>query len=650
MNVIFDIEANGYNPTKIWVIICKDFDTGEVNVFRRPSDDDSEKNRFLEYSRGVKTWIGHNILGYDLPALVRILGQTNPDIDCVIDTYICSKLIDYPRDGHSIENYGEEFSFPKIDHKDFSTYTVELEEYCRRDVEIAEKIYKKYYKYISNVEHRLSINLEQRFYALCRDMESYGFYVDSKKILRLLDKVSTELKVLDTDIQQTFLPKLKYIRTITPKATKYGTISLSNIPKTLRSNIHELGVDCSFDYCEWVEFNPSSPKQIVEVLNQAGWKPTVKTKTHIETERRIRQLDKMRRRGPELDGELQTLKNKLNHLSTYGWKVNEENLSTLPDTAPKSARVLAKRILYEARRRTLKEWSELVGDDNRIHGKFQSIGAWTHRMSHQHPNMANVTNEFDTNGKVKLLGKELRQCWTVPKNRLLVGVDAEGIQLRIFAHLVNDPSLIKALVEGKKSDKTDPHSLNKRIIGDTCKTRQAAKRFIYALFLGGGLPKLAEILETSLSEAKEAVDRVMRQYSRWQSLKEFEIPRDSRRGWFTGVDGRRVRILGDTQSEREHLWMSGQLQNGEKVIIATAAVAAAPLIKQYDAHFVDIVHDEYQVECPNDFTVALEVAKILDNQIRMAGVNLGLNCPLAGSYWNDDHHEYTIGRNWYETH
>ena len=97
------------------------------------------------------------------------------------------------------------------------------------------------------------------------------------------------------------------------------------------------------------------------------------------------------------------------------------------------------------------------------------IGAWTGRMAHQTPNTANIPNDLDTQGKKKLLGKEMRSLWRAPRYRLFVGVDAEGIQLRVFAHYIDDPEFTEALVKGKKDDKTDPHSLNQRILGGVCK-------------------------------------------------------------------------------------------------------------------------------------------------------------------------------------
>jgi len=645
LKVVIDIEANGLiNPDKIWVIVCKDIDTGQYHIFRENNLED-----FIVYSKRVNLWIGHNILGYDFPILADLLGFTF-DPDHCIDTLIISKLVDYPRDGHSIENYGEEFGLEKIEFNDFSKYSLAMENYCVRDVDICHRIYNKYIRYISNDAHRRSISLEHQFQLVCNQLSKNGFAFNTKKATELLGRVTAELEVLDKDILEAFQPRLKLIREVTPKETKYGTISLASVPKVMRQDIADLTAGAPFSYCAWTEFNPSSHSQIIRVLNESGWRPIDKTKTHIETEREFNKL-KHRKRTSELDLVAKELYSKLIGLQKTGWKVNETNLETLPPSAPVGARLLARRILLEARRRTLTEWLELVGeDDNRIHGKFYGIGAWTHRMAHQNPNTANIPNEFDTAGKKKPYGKELRALWMAPKNRLLVGVDAEGIQLRIFAHYINDPEFTEALVKGRKDDKTDPHSLNQRILGSHCKSRAAAKRFIYALLLGAGIGKLAEILGCSTSEAQEALDRLLDRYRGWAILKEEVFPKDARRGWFYGLDGRRVRIPGDTEGSRRHLAMSGYLQNGEAVCMKSATLKWWQKLEDYDARLVNFVHDEWQVECPNNMEVALTIAKMLASSLEEAGNELGLLCPLAGSYWNDDTKDYTIDVNWSKTH
>jgi len=794
MRIVLDVETNRLiNPDRIWVIVCYDIDSKKFHVFREPDLD-----AFKEWSKDVTLWIAHNGWGFDFLVLRDLLGLVI-GAEQTIDTLIISKLVDFPRQGHSIEDYGVEFDYPKIDFKDFSKWSQELEDYCKRDVEITYKVYKKYLRYISDVKRQPSILLEHKFQNIVNELSSNGFYFNKTKANKYLEDVTKELETLDNSITLVFKPKSKLIREVKPRLTKYNTIDKSSIPKKIRealgNDLSCFDAEAPFSFIEFVEFNPSSHKQIIDVLHDAGWKPIDKTKTHLETEREAQRLKRQKNRGPELDLTLKSLYDDLIKLGKYGYKINENNLSTLIDkdkcllkikpsetlfienmiknlraeqrktlgveniikqtnsseinpnnwhwqhtikipllqnidrskdytdfllkiiqpcllskmdavpfvknenhlwsiiatpqgmfvdfsasyatdisdglkdltpkrqdildqlknsfySAPAPARYLAKRILLEARRRTLTEWLSLVQDDNRIHGKFQGIGAWTHRMAHRQPNTANIPNEFDTAGKKKLLGKEMRSLWQVPKGRLLVGVDAEGIQLRIFAHYIDDPEFTKALVEGRKDDKSDPHSLNQRIIGEVCKSRAAAKRFIYALLLGAGLGKLREVLECSEDEVRVALERIMSRYQGFEYLKRSVIPADAKRGWFEGLDGRAVKIPGDTVGAREHLCMSGYLQNGEAIITKKACLLWHDKLKQEDIDFllVNFVHDEWQTETKNDMSIALHIAKTQADALKQVGEELGLKCPLAGSYWNEDLNDYTIATNWAYTH
>lgn len=653
---VIDIETNGLvNPDRIWVVVVKDITTGEYRSYYDLTRKKEERERFIrditQIREGSGILVGHNLLGYDWPVLDTTIqvGSAVRDLH-VLDTLIISKLADYSRDGHSVEDYGKEFDYEKIKFTDFSKFTPEMEVYCRRDVDITERILLKYRKYISNPAHAASIKLEHDFQLVVNSLHDNGFAFNSPKAHKLLEKVEAELAILDEEISTAFPPKLRLIREIHPKETKYGTLNKTDFRWISSGDLSDYNGG-SFCRCSWECFNPSSHKQIIDILCRARWSPTDKTKSHIDAERDYNRLkyNSRHQHRSEQKEDLSALELKLEQLRKTGWKVNENNLETLPSGAPKAARVLAKRILYEARRRTLTEWLELT-IDGRIHGKFYGIGAWTHRMAHQKPNTANIPNEFDTAGKKKLLGKELRSLWCAPNNRLLVGCDAEGIQLRIFAHLINDFEFTKALVEGRKDDKTDPHSFNQRVLGSVCKSRAAAKRFIFALLLGAGLGKLAEILGCTEAEAKEALDRLLSRYSGWQVLRETVFPKDAKRGWFTGLDGRKVRIPSDSEGGRRHLAMSGYLQSGEAICMKLATLKFFSLLPQYDAKLVNLVHDEWQVEVPNNLTIALEVAKLMTDSLRQVGEDLKLNCPLAGSYYNDDLKDFTIGTNWSVTH
>lgn len=648
--IVIDVEADGLNPKKIWLIVCKDIDSGEYHIFRRVSDDEREQKRFSEFTKGDILWIGHNLLGFDYPAVDKLLLHNITDIASIsVDTLIISKMADYSRKSHSVESYGEEFDLPKGDFSDWSKYSQEMEDYCIRDVDITEKIYRKYIRFINKPEHKKSILTEHRFQLIVNQLHENGFAFNVDKAKKLLGKVEGELAEIDVKFETAFPPREVLIREFTPKATKYGTISKSSVPRMLLERISEYEIGKTYRHTKLVPFNPSSHKQLIDVLWEAGWKPEDKTKTHIELEREYNLNKYSQQNRLDLSNKSDILL-KLERLKKYGFKINEHNLSTLPPSAPPPARLLAKRILLEARRRTLTEWLGLVHKDGRIRGNFYSLGAWTHRMAHQEPNTANIPNEFDTNNKKKLYGKEMRSLWQAPRNRLLVGVDAEGIQLRIFAHYINDPDFTKSLVEGKKDDKTDPHSLNQSILGEVCKSRSAAKRYIYALLLGAGQGKLTEILGCSGEAATEAYERLLARYTGFAELKQTIIPADAKRGWFTGVDGRSVRIPGEQLGMRKHLAMSGYLQCGEAVVMKHATLKWHDELKKYDAKLVNFVHDEWQVETPNDFQVSLTIAKMMADSLRVVGEELGLRCPLAGSYWNDDVKDYTIANNWAMTH
>lgn len=639
MRICIDIEANAKEPekvTQVWCIVSKDIDTGELHV-HHPYRSLDEAESFRVFARKINLWVGHNILGYDLPVLVRLLGIHYAVEDC-IDTLILSRLTDYPRSSHSLESYGEEFGLSKIEVQDqtfFSQWSQELENYCVRDVEITLLLWKHFASYLADASQHAAVRLEHAFQLVCNDLHDNGFGFNVTTAKSLLTKMEVEISKLDEDIKK-FPDKFSPDRVITPRATQFGTINQINIPKILRPKISEMTIDAPFTYGHWVKFNPDSLKQTIDMLWQAGWKPIDKTKGNLHN----KDLDKEAR------------------YDIYGFKINENNLSTLPAKAPPAAKTLAKRIMYESRRRTLAEWLSLCNADGRIHGKFLSIGAWTHRMAHQAPNMANIPNEKDISGNIKLLGGEMRSLFCAPKNRLLVGTDAKGIQLRIFAHYINDEEFTDAVVAG------DPHTFNKNVMGDTCKTRAAAKRFIFAMLLGAGLGKLAEILECGIEEARAALTRIMERFNGFRLLKETIIPKDAAAGFFRGLDGRKVRIPGDTEGKRRHLAMSGYLQNGEVVVMKKATLkwlnqlqSEPELIRLKERHYpsssifqlVNLVHDEWQTECINNMDVALKIGQAQHQALVDTGIELNLHCPLAGSYQLDDG-TYTIGTNWKQTH
>jgi DNA polymerase I len=620
--VICDVEANGLKPTEIHLIVCKEVHSGNVRVFR-PSSCHDDYDRFAEYARDIDCYIGHYFLGYDLNVLTRLVPGCAIPPSNVVDTLVVSRLLDYNRDGgHSLEAWGRTLGIEKkgVDITDWSVYTKDMELRCLSDVEINYALYRYFEGYIHSPLWKDALRLEHDMQVICNELHDNGFAFNLDKAKELMHNVTVELESLDTDIMRCFPPKTKLVREITPRATKHGTIHRGDFRWVRDGDLSPYSVGSPFSLIEWQEFNPRSPTQIVERLNAAGWKPFEKTKGHIAADR-ARDKDKLK------------------HFRVFGWKVSEANLATLPETAPEGTRKLARRILIESRRSDLEEWINVYQPDGRIHGVFNPIGAWTGRMSHNSPNMANIPT-----GK-SAYSSEMRALWTVGNERLLVGVDAEGIQLRILAHYMNDERFTFGVTKGNKTDGTDPHTLNKHALGEVCKSRDDAKTFIYAWLLGAGLGKVSQILGCSREEAEEANENFLKYYPGLSRLKKEVIPADAERGYFRGIDGRFVQVAS------EHYVLAGYLQNGESVVMKRACRMWKEKLNRERIPYwlVNFVHDEWQTETVNDLDTAIYVAETQANAIKQVGLDLGLNCPLAGSFKRDDG-TFTIGQNWYETH
>lgn len=653
-----DIETDalkGY--TTIHCIVAKDLE-GNVTEIIQPLERPDEKTKLvdlLEKHRGGSI-CGHFFLDFDYPALDHLLPGLF-DRDSIIDSLVVSRLLNFSLPGgHSIEAWGPRLGFVKkhADLEDFKTFSREIVERCHSDVEINHALLeKRLLRFLRDPAWHYSIWLEHEVAKTCQDMHKIGLPYNRQGAEDLKNEIIQALKPIDEAIERDFPPQKTLVRTFTARSTQQGTLNIQDFRwaslreftvDTLRPGVHcvtlgdrrgdsipELSVFSPGDVIriyEMVPFNPGSTRQIVERLNAAGWKPTDKTKGHINALK-----DK------------KTPKEKLEQFEKTGWKISEENLKTVPDTAPESAKSLAKRLILASRLRSLEEWINSIDPETgKIHPEFSGIGAWTHRVSHSKPNSANTPvakrspkdSEFET--FVNDINDRMRANVYAPEGKILVGTDADGIQMRIFAHLVGDPRLIKALVEGNKEDGTDIHTLHQGFLGDVCKSRDVAKTFIYAFLLGAGTGKISEILQCSFGRAKEAVAQFLEAYPGLKELKQTQIPKDAERGYFVGLDGRKVAC------SSEHLMLSGYLQNGEKVIMATAEYIWKKAAREARIPFwmINWVHDEWQTLTEDDPAVYEALQKIQVDSFSTAGEILRLRCPLAG--------DSDVGYTWKETH
>lgn len=630
--VCLDVEANGLDDaTKIHIICTRD-ENDEVCEIRPEECGLSRAGERLREIIGSKTVIGHNIIGFDARIIKEFLSVDLMSYP-VLDTLVLSRLLRYDiAGGHSLEAWGERLGIKKVgvDIKDWSKLTDEMVLRCHSDTRIPIGIVKHYNRYLVDPAWDDSLQLEHHTAYVCELMHQTGFPFDLDKAMELHQEISKNVQEIDRELLSAFPPLPKPDREITPKLTKSGTFSLSNL-RWFDGDFRVLFPGAPFTRLKWEPFNPGSVRQIVERLNRAGWKPTERTKGH---------KDALKDRSVSAE--------KLAEFKEFGWKVSEENLKTIPDTAPESARSLGRRLILSSRLSDLEEWINLARKDSdgayRIYGHFFHIGAWTHRLSHAKPNLANVpvsdhekeSSPFEK--EINAINDQMRGMFGPRKGYRQIGTDADGLQMRIFAHYVNSPELIEALINGRKEEETDIHSLHKRKLGSACKSRQDAKTFIYAWLLGAGVAKVAEILGCSKQDAVRAVESFIESYPGLKELKQTIIPRDAKRGYFVGLDGRKV------VCSSEHLMLAGYLQNGEAVIMKGACREWMSRLRddKIDFELYTWPHDEWQTGVRDDDDVVHHVQMVQIDAIRHQADRLNLNCPLEGSS--------DAGYSWLETH
>lgn len=638
---VMDIEANGLDDaTKIHIVAFKS--ATDTKVFRDVSRSETSRAELQDYLNTIKVLAGHNIVGYDRPTLLRLCpGLVLPD--CVLDTLVVSRLLNFGIDGgHSLEAWGRRLGIKKsgVDISDWSEWTQEMEDRCLSDININYAIVQKYWRIISNPAWQDAFRVEHFVAEQCKVMHDTGFPFDRSEAERLRETLAGRIVELDRAILVSFPPRATFIAEVTPRLTKQGTLNRSDFRWFDSSDLScfDGGPFCRFEY---VEFNPGSPRQVVERLNELGWKPTEKTDGHTKF---LKSKPPAKTRTEEYTRYLE----RKERFAKFGWKVSEENLQTLPADAPPAAFKLAERLVLASRLSDLEEWLAEVREgadgETSIHGSFTSIGAWTHRLSHQKPNTANIPqskpSDKDTpfQKEIQVLNGEMRRLFRAKTGHRLIGTDADGIQMRIFAHLTKDERLIHALVSGRKEDKTDIHSLNASLLGSVCGSRDVAKTFIYAFLLGAGVAKVAEILSCTLPEAKAAVEAFIEGLPGLKALKKSRIPAEAAQGFFVGLDGRKV------VCDSAHLMLAGHLQNGEKVIMARAMEKwVSVLNKEKVPYYIhNWVHDEWQTGCPDDDDICAHIQQVQLQSLLDTGVELGMLLPTPGSSdW---------GYNWKETH
>ena len=601
MKLVFDIESNGLLDTcnTIWCLVAQDVDTKETYSYSDYDDDLPSLQEGLQLLQDAEVLIGHNIIGYDIPAVKIITGLDLIDKKC-FDTFIMSQTLRYKRSHlHGLAGWGKALGNSKLHYDDWTKYTKEMLTYCIQDVHLNTEVYLhllKEFKSILKVNPLISKGLSvehdiAKFNTIVRE-EGWNFNV--KKAKENLKK----LKNISDDIEKEIEPQLGTTVVFidkepkTPKFKKDGTYNavtcrlLSDYfnQEVNPADTHLMPPGSSFQRSKVVQVKMGQIDYVKEWLKTQGWKPDDWTRKMVN-----------------------------NRWVNVSPKLTETSLVKL---GPLGERI---GMYYTLRNRisVLEGWLGNVNDKGRLCGNMWTIGTPSFRCRHEViVNLPGVHSKW---------GRELRELFEADDGWKIVGADSSGNQLRGLCHYVNNPDFTKEVIYG------DQHQRNADALG--C-SRSTAKTFLYAYLFGAGDAKLGETLtgKKDASRGKKSRSDFASAIKGLQEIKD-KIESEWRKrnstqgiGWIHGLDGRPVFI------NSEHQCLNYLLQSAEGITCKAATSYQMQKIKEEGLRARPRIfyHDEtaWTVH-PDD---ADRVGEILKESFAEAPKWFGVECMDGGDY------------------
>ena len=276
LDLIVDIETDGLLPnvTKIHCIGMSVVEAQAGQVFANQEPYDCFEDA-LEIMSAAKSLTGHNIIGYDLPVLKKILGWTPSKHTEIIDTLLLSRLchtnlyevdakersIDNKLYGsHSLKAWGQRIGVLKkelgtVEGDIWSKFTPEMADYCIQDVSVSAHL--KYHFDILEYSED-AIDLEHKFAQIIQRQVEHGYAFDVDKGKELYVSLLKRQEKLGSALRES-----------------YGTwfVSEGEVTPKVSSKKRGTSKGAVYNKIKQVEFNPNSRDHISRCLMSQGWKP-----------------------------------------------------------------------------------------------------------------------------------------------------------------------------------------------------------------------------------------------------------------------------------------------------------------------------------------------------------------------------------------
>ena len=319
-----------------------------------------------------------------------------------------------------------------------------------------------------------------------------------------------------------------------------------------------------------------------------------------------------------------------------GYSTNADVLEKLRDE-PVVDMLLKYRTLAKLRSTYCDGLLKAVGADGRIHSSFNQTETRTGRISSTEPNLQNIPVRTP-------IGRELRRFFRAREGCLLVDADYSQIELRVLAHMANDPTMCGAFNTG-----TDIHRVTaSQVFGVpldevTPLMRSRAKAVNFGIVYGIGPHSLAEDIGVSYTEAKRYIEGYLAHYAAVDGFMRGLIEKAKADGYAETLFGRRRPLpelrTGNavTRAFGERVARNMPIQGTAADIIKRAMVRVwLRLRREYpDARLILQVHDELIVEAPAEKADAV-AALLAEEMAAAAQLSVALETDVhTGKTWFD---------------
>lgn len=350
------------------------------------------------------------------------------------------------------------------------------------------------------------------------------------------------------------------------------------------------------------QFNINSPKQLGEVLfGQMGLPGGKKTKT--------------------------------------GYSTSADVLEKLAPEHPVVGKVLEYRQLAKLNSTYADGLLQYIGEDGRIHGKFNQTITATGRISSTEPNLQNIPIRME-------LGSRIRQVFIPKPGFVFLDSDYSQIELRILAHMSDDENLIAAYNSDEDIHRITASQVFNTPLNEVTKTQRSnAKAVNFGIVYGISSFGLSQDLSISKKEAAKYIEKYFETYPKVHEFLNGLVSSAKEKGYSVTMFKRR-RPIPELSSSNfmqrsfgERVAMNAPIQGTAADIIKLAMIGVYHKLKELGlkSKLILQVHDELLIETATD---EVDIVKsILDEQMKNAArLSVALVVDTnEGSNWLEAH-------------